>query len=163
MLLALSIKSYALYKFEKALENQNISYNEIMVKPTPFNLILWNANVATKEGYFLGDYSLFDTQPIHFTLYPKNYGLEASLKENTDFQKLKIISEGWFIVNQINEKIYFNDLRFGILNDDPKAPQFVFSYQFIQSPEGLKATEVPKYKGDAKALLKRMYIRLQGN
>lgn len=163
MLLALGIKSYALYQFEKALADQNISYNEIMVKPSPFNLILWNANVATKEGYQLGDYSLFDTQPINFTLYPKNYGLEASLKDNTDFKKLKIISEGWFLVDQIGDKIYFNDLRFGILNDNPKAPQFVFSYQFINSPEGLKAVEVPKSGGDAKLLLKRMFIRLKGN
>lgn len=163
LLLAGGIKLYALHQFEKALATQNITYSEIMVKPTPFNLILWNANVATKEGYLLGDYSLFDTQPISFTLYSKDYGLETSLKDNTDFKKLKTISEGWFIVNKINGKIYFNDLRFGILNDNTYAPQFVFSYQFVSSPQGLKAIEVPKKRGDAKALLQKIFTRLKGN
>ncbi|HSD15595.1 MAG TPA: metal-dependent hydrolase [Flavobacterium sp.] len=163
MLLALSIKSFALYKFEKALGDQNVSYDEIMVKPTPFNLILWNANVATKEAYLLGDYSLFDTQPITFTKYTKNPDLEIPLENNVDFKKLKISSEGWYLVDQVNGKTYFNDLRFGILNDDPKAPQFVFSYEFVRSTEGLKAVEVPKTKRDAKALLKKMFIRLKGN
>ncbi|ESU28469.1 integral membrane protein [Flavobacterium limnosediminis JC2902] len=163
LLLAFGIKLYALHKFEKALATQNITYNEIMVKPSAFNLILWNANVATKEGYLLGDYSLFDTQPVAFTNYPKNTALEVSLKDNADFKKLQVISEGWYLVTQNKEKVYFNDLRFGLLNDNPDDLQFAFSYQFVDSPQGLKAVEVPKSKMDGKALLKRIFIRLQGN
>jgi len=163
LLLACGIKLYALNQFEKALAVQKIAYNEIMVKPTAFNLILWNANIATKEGYLLGDYSLFDTQPIAFKSYPKNPELEIALKDNTDFKKLQIASEGWYLVSQYNGKLYFNDLRFGLLNNNPNNPQFVFSYEFVPTPQGLKAFEVLKNNRDGKALLKRIFTRLQGN
>ena len=56
LLLSCLFKVYALNKFEKALTKQGIQYSEIIVKPTAFNLILWNANVATTNNYLLGDY-----------------------------------------------------------------------------------------------------------
>lgn len=163
LVLSCSIKLFAVYQFEKALTVQNITYNELIVKPTAFNLILWNANVATKDGYLLSDYSLLDTKPIAFTAYSKNKTLEATLKNNADFKKLQIISEGWYLLTQYNGKVYCNDLRFGLLNDNPNTPQFAFSYQFITTPQGLKAIEVPKAKRDGKALLKKIFTRLQGN
>jgi inner membrane protein len=46
-----------LHQFEKALDKQGIHYSEIIVKPTAFNIILWNANVATTASYLLADYS----------------------------------------------------------------------------------------------------------
>jgi inner membrane protein len=30
-----------------------------------------------------------------------------------------------------NKSLYFSDLRFGLLNDNPENPQFAFSYEFI--------------------------------
>lgn len=163
LLLSCFIKVYALNQFEKALLKQGIEYSEIIVKPTAFNLILWNANVDTSENYLLGDYSLFDTQPISFTSYSKNKILESQLNGNSDFEKLKKASEGWYIISQKNQSLYFNDLRFGLLNDNPKNPQFAFSYQFIRNNDDLKAVEVPKNKRDGKRLLQKIVIRLKGN
>lgn len=163
LLLSCLIKVYALSQFEKALTKQGVHYSEIIVKPTAFNVILWNANVATSENYLLGDYSIFDTQPISFTAYSKNKILELQLKGNSDFEKLKKASEGWFIISQKNQSLYFNDLRFGLLNDNPKNPQFAFSYQFIPKKEGLKAVEVPKDKRDGKRLLQKIMNRMKGN
>lgn len=163
LILSCGIKWYATHQFEKALIAQNVLYDTLIVKPTAFNLILWNANVATEKEYLLADYSLLDTQPIAFTLYPKNQALEMKLRENTDFKKLQIISEGWYLVTQDSGGLYCNDLRFGLLNDDPKSPQFAFSYQFVLTPQGLKAIEVPKAKRDGKVLLEKIFTRLQGN
>ena len=163
LLLSCFIKVYALNQFEKALTKQRIHYSEIIVKPTAFNLILWNANVATFDNYLLGNYSIFDTQPISFAAYRKNKILESQLNGNSDFEKLKKASEGWYIISQKNQSFYFNDLRFGLLNDDSKNPQFAFSYQFIRKKEGLKAVEVPKSKRDGKRLLQKIVIRMKGN
>ncbi|MCL9808895.1 metal-dependent hydrolase [Flavobacterium luminosum] len=163
LLLSCGIKLYAVAQFEKALTAQKVLYEKLIVKPTAFNLILWNANVATEKGYLLGDYSLFDTQPIRFTTYPKNETLAKRLQHNPDFKKLQIISEGWYLLSQKSGKLYCNDLRFGLLNDDSKNPQFAFSYQFVTTPQGLKAIEVPKAKRDGKALLQKIFTRLQGN
>jgi inner membrane protein len=163
LLLSCFIKVYALNQFEKALTKQGIQYTEIIVKPTAFNLILWNANVATSENYLLSDYSFFDTQPILFIAYSKNKILELQLNGNSDFEKLKRASEGWYIISQKNKSLYFNDLRFGLLNDNPKNPQFAFSYQFIANDDELKAIEVPKSKKDGKRLLQKIVKRIKGN
>lgn len=163
LLLSCFIKVYALNQFEKALTKKGIHYSEIIVKPTAFNLILWNANVAISDNYLLADYSLFDTQPISFTAYSKNKILESQLQGNSDFEKLKKASEGWYIISQKKETLYFNDLRFGLLNDNPKNPQFAFSYQFITNNAELKAVEVAKSRKDGKRLLQKIMKRMKGN
>ena len=163
LLLSCFIKLYAVSQFEKALKNQGIQYSEIIVKPTAFNLILWNANIATNDNYLLSDYSLFDTQAISFVAYNKNNVLEKQLIGNPDFEKLKKASEGWYIISQKGEDLYFNDLRFGLLNDKPTNPQFAFSYQFVQNNSEMHAKEVPKSKSDGKRLLQKIFTRLKGN
>lgn len=164
LLLTCVLKLFAVNKFEKALQNQKLNYQELIVKPTAFNCILWNANISTSKGYYLADYSLFDSQPIRFTFYPKNLKLEEKLVNSYDFQQLKKISEGWYLVSEQNNCLFFNDLRFGLLNDNPENPQFAFSYQMIPMSDGIYwAEEVPKAKRDGKALLKKIFTRLKGN
>ena len=165
MYLALTclVKLYVLNQFERTLQKEGITYSEIIVKPTAFNIILWNANISTENAYLLGDYSLFDSQAISFKKYSKNSNLELALKGNCDFEKLKKISEGWYIISENNNTLYFNDLRFGLLNNSPAKPQFAFSYQFTPTESGLKAVEVPKKKRDGKLLLHNILKRLQGN
>lgn len=164
LLLTCLLKLFAVHQFENALENQKLTYEELIVKPTAFNCILWNANVATSKGYYLADYSLFDSQPIRFTFYPKNLKSEEKLINSYDFQQLKKICEGWYLVSEQNNRLYFNDLRFGLLNDNLENPQFAFSYEFKANSNGnLTAQEVPKAKRDGKALLQKIFTRLKGN
>jgi inner membrane protein len=164
LLLTCLLKLFAMHQFETALQNQNLAHQELIVKPTAFNCILWNANVSTAKGYYLADYSLFDSQPIRFTFYSKNRKLEEKLVNSYDFQSLKKISEGWYLVSEQNNRLYFNDLRFGLLNDSPENPQFAFSYRMIPMSDGIYlAEEVPKAKRDGKALLEKIFTRLKGN
>jgi len=163
LLITCSLKLYALHQFDKALKTQNIAYDDLIVKPTAFNCILWNANIATKDAYFLGDYSLFDTQSISFKKHPKNNTLAQQLAGNSDFEKLKVISEGWFIVTKIENQFYFNDLRFGLLTSNSQKMQFAFSYVFKEENGILKAYEVPKKKRDGMVLMKGIFKRLKGN
>lgn len=163
LLLTCSLKLYALHQFDTALKTQNIAYDDLIVKPTAFNCILWNANVATKDAYFLGEYSLLDTQPITFKKYPKNDKLTYELEGNSDFEKLRVISEGWFIITKKENQFYFNDLRFGLLRSDSDKTQFAFSYVFKEDNGVLKAQEVSKRKRDGMALMKGVFKRLKGN
>ena len=158
------LKLIIVQRFEKALKNQNITYNELIVKPTALNTILWNANVAVKDGYLLANYSFLDSQPISFTFFPKNKTLENRVSQTNDFKKLQLISEGWFTITEENKELYFNDLRFGLLNDDAQHPQFAFSYRFVSGTNGaLFAQEVPKAKRDGQALLQKIFVRIKGN
>lgn len=164
LLITCGIKLIALNKFENALQNQSIKYTEIIVKPTAFNTILWNANIKTNKGYLLADYSLLDSKDIEFTLYKDNQEAGKQISNVEEFKKLVCISEGWHIVSRHENRIYFNDLRFGLLNDNPKLPQFAFSYEFILNDDGTYTViEVPKAKRDGKLLLQKLWKRLQGN
>lgn len=164
LLLTCGIKLFALNKFENALQNQDISYTEIIVKPTAFNTILWNANVKTNDGYLLSDYSLLDTKEISFTLYESNKEAGIQISNSPYFKRLVTISEGWHIVSRYNNRIFFNDLRFGLLNDNPAQPQFAFSYEFLLNDDGtFTVIEVPKAKRDGKLLMQKLWKRLQGN
>jgi inner membrane protein len=164
LLLTCILKLFAVHQFENALQNKNLVYQELIVKPTALNCILWNANISTKNGYYLADYSLFDSQTIHFTFYPKNKSLEEKLINSFDFQQLKKISEGWYLVTEQNQRLYFNDLRFGLLNNSSKNTQFAFSYQMIPMSDGIYwAKEVPKDKREGKVLLQKIFKRLKGN
>lgn len=157
------IKIFALRQFEEALQSKKIAYKKIIVKPTAFNCIVWNANVSTEEGYLLSDYSLFDSQPIAFQSYQKNNLVEQKLAGNPDFETLKKVSEGWFTVSEKNGLYHFNDLRFGMIDENPNNPQFAFSYVFKEKNGTLQAEELPKKSRQGAKLLKKLLTRIKGN
>ncbi|MEP3388710.1 MAG: metal-dependent hydrolase [Reichenbachiella sp.] len=164
LLLTFLLKWIAFAQFESALKAQNISYSQLDTRPSPLNTILWSANVETEVAYLLGNYSLFDSQPITFESYPKNHQLLGALIDQEPVQRMIAISEGWYTISQKEGKLYFNDLRFGLLSLEPKAQDFVFSYQIETDPIGhVTFTEVPKNKRDGKKLLADLWQRVKGN
>jgi len=161
MLLTLFLKGITYQKFTDALQQQNIQYSEIETKPSPFNTILWTANVDTKDAYLIGHYSFFDAQPIQFTAYPKNHEWIEDLKEEENVQRLIKITKGWYTITKENEKLYLNDLRFGLLGFSPSAKNFTFSFQLEKKNGEVIITE--KDTRDAKKLLGDLLERIQGN
>jgi inner membrane protein len=164
--LALSflLKTYATSQFEEALQGQKITYRQIDTRPSALNTVLWNANIDTQNHYLLGDYSLFDTQPIHFEVYAKNHELLGDLIENEKVKQMINISEGWFTIIEKEGNLYYNDLRFGLLNLEKGSQDFVFQYRIDVDDSGeVTFTEVEKNRGDAKELLKALWERVQGN
>ena len=73
------LKGISYQKFTAALEAQGVVYTEIQTRPTPFNTILWTANVDTQEAYLIGEYSFFDSHPISFRAFPKQHELLGTL------------------------------------------------------------------------------------
>lgn len=163
MLLTLILKGITYQKFTKALQQQNIQYSEIETKPSPFNTILWTANVDTKDAYLIGHYSFFDTKPIQFTAYPKNHEWLEDLKDEENVQRLIKITKGWYTITKENEKLYLNDLRFGLLGFSPSAKNFTFSFQLEKKNGEVIITEKEKDTRDAKKLLGELWERILGN
>ena len=163
MLLTLILKGITYQKFTDALQQQNILYSEIETKPSPFNTILWTANVDTKDAYLIGHYSFFDAQPIQFTAYPKNHEWIEDLKEEENVQRLIKITKGWYTITKENEKLYLNDLRFGLLGFSPSAKNFTFSFQLEKKNGEVIITEKEKDTRDAKKLLGELWKRILGN
>ena len=158
------LKAVAFTKFEDALKTQNIIYEQIDTRPSPLNTILWSANIETKDAYLLGNYSFFDTQPITFDVYPKNHELLGNLIQDENVQRMIGISEGWFTIIKKDDHLYYNDLRFGLLNLEPQSQDFVFQYKIDVDDFGtLNFIEMEKNQGDAKKLVSGLWERLKGN
>lgn len=162
--LTLIFKGFTYMKFTNALEEQNIAYKQIQTKPGPLNTVLWVANVETDDAFLIGDFSLFDSQPIIFHSFPKNHHLLGDWIEKPNVQRLiKIAEDGWFTISEKEGGLYFNDLRFGLLNNDPVNPEFTFSYLLTEEDGVIYAEETKKNREDAQALLSDLWVRIRGN
>lgn len=162
LMLATAVKLNSVGIFERSMEQNGMAYTRLIVKPSPLNIILWNANIETDHGYWLADYSYFDRSAIRYDFYPKGDELLGDLRESDVIRQLVRISEGWYVITKRDGKVYFNDLRFGMLNDNPQNPQFVFSYEISTQNGKVTAIEVEKNRADASALLGRLLTRLSG-
>lgn len=163
MLLTLILKGISYTKFEAALKDQNIAFSAIETKPSPFNTIMWTANVETEDAFLIGDYSFFDTKPIQFFPHQKNHEALGNLREEDKVQRLIKITQGWYTVSERPDGIYLNDLRFGLISLDAKADKFAFSFLIEKEGNDVNITEEPKDTRDAKNLMPALWQRIKGN
>lgn len=164
LLFTVVVQQIAKMKFEESLVQHHIEYSRKIVKPSPFNIILWNTVVETNNGYFVGDFSFFDSQPITFDFYPKKDDLIKDIQSEKVIRQLQWISEGWWLITQNNEKLFLNDIRFGLLSSDRTNPDFSFSYELVKQNNSVQAIEVAnKSKGRVKELLTDLWERVKGN
>ncbi|WP_430612338.1 metal-dependent hydrolase [Flavobacterium sp. JP2137] len=162
--LTLLLKWAAYERFEDSLVAEKVAYRSLVVKPTAFNTILWNAIVETDTAYRIGSYSFLDTAAITYEHYDKNWELIGSIREEPVVRRLIGLSQGEYVISQVEDSLFFNDLRFGLLKSDSTAVQFAFSYYLFEDPQGeWQAVEVKKDKRDGVLLLQNLWIRLRGN
>lgn len=164
LLLTCFLKWASYMQFERALESQNIEYLQLDTRPAALNTILWSANVEVQDAYLLADYSFFDSKPITFTSYPKNHELLGDLSNDDRVKRMTANSENWFTISKKDDKLFFNDLRFGLLSTQPGADNFVFQYEITRDSDGTAVfTESPKDTRDAQKILGELWNRVWGN
>ncbi len=165
MCITLGLKWYTYGVFQTNLENQHIRYKEIQTKPTPLNSILWTANVETEDSFLIAYYSLLEKEDIiTFSEFPKNHHLLGKMKDDPLIPRLIKLSEGWYTIEKTNDKLFFNDLRFGQMGVGEEANRFVFSYELFYDDNGmLNAKERERNMNDASPLLKKLFSRVLGN
>lgn len=163
LIVSFALKGFSYRAFTNSLARQQISYTDISVRPSPFNTILWTANIDADDRYLIGNYSFFDTQEIRFASYPKNHQLLGALKDEDKINRLITISEGWYTITDKLGVLYFNDLRFGLMSLDANEQRFAFSYELDTSNEELTVNETPKFREDAEKLLVLLWERIWGN
>ena len=75
-----------------------------------------------------------------------------------------VISEGWYTIIKKNDNLYYNDLRFGLLNLEPGSQSFVFQYKIeIDTAGNVTFIEQEKNKRDARKLMSDLWERVKGN
>jgi len=163
LLLTVFLQFIVKNKVEKNLEINQIQYTSLVVKPTAMNTILWNIIIETDEAFLISDYSFFDTTEMKFEKHFKNHEYIKSISEDPIVSQLKHISENQYIITKSEDKFFFNDLRFGLLSNNPNNIKYAFSYELFDENGVWKAKEVVKEKRDGFQLLKNLWTRLKGN
>ncbi|HUH46538.1 MAG TPA: metal-dependent hydrolase [Arenibacter sp.] len=160
--ITLLLKGVVYHKVSENLEAQGIAYLQMTVRPSPFNTILWSANIDTGDAYLIGNYSFFDRQPVQFSRYPKNHQLLGNLAYDEKVKRLEKITQGWFTINDKNGELFLNDLRFGLMSLEAGEDRFAFSYKLLPTEHGLEVEETPRQKKDGKRLLSALWQRMWG-
>lgn len=166
LILSLIFKGITYHKFKNALNENEIAYVTLDNQPTPLNILLWNAQVETENGYRFGYYSLFDSEEIEFLPeVPKNHELLNSYSDNKALRQLKKLSNGWYTVNSTDGGYIWTDMRFGQIGFEANAP-YVWQYKIEEKPEDkLKISRYQAPPGDTTLsnALSGLLNRIKGN
>ncbi|WP_053991323.1 metal-dependent hydrolase [Mangrovimonas sp. TPBH4] len=128
MLFTLVNKLYINSVFERSFKDANISFSRFRTQPTILNNILWYGIAETDSSYYVGYYSLLDTDAHvkRVMTLPKQH--ELLDVNHPDIQKLTWFSDGYFnLIKEREKEIRYDDLRYPMLNpDDPNSSIFSF-------------------------------------
>tara|TARA_B100000809_G_scaffold266537_1_gene329742 strand:+ start:2129 stop:3136 length:1008 start_codon:yes stop_codon:yes gene_type:complete len=164
MALTIVFKGITYFVFKGNLEKQGIEYVSMETKPTPMNSILWTANVETQEDFLIGYYSLLDTDKnIDFRHFPKNHHLLGEFENDPLIARLRKLSHDWYVIEKRDGKLFFNDLRFGLMGISSEEERFVFAYELTVVDGKLHAEETEKNTEEVKPLLAALFRRMVGN
>ncbi|MFT5157727.1 MAG: inner membrane protein [Bacteroidia bacterium] len=162
MAITLLVKGITFHQFTSNLKDQKIAYTELSTRPTPFNSILWTANVNTKDSFLTAYYSLFDGgQKINFISYPKNHHLLKGHENDDQIKRLIKICKGWYLLYEVDGQMYMSDLRFGAMGEskmDP--PGFVFTHKLHLFPDGYHIEQIDPSTDDMGENLKSLFKRI---
>ena len=168
LLISVINKNIASHAFEKALNDQQISWQRYETFASPFNTIMWIANVETDSGFYSGYYSLLDDNTeINFTYFPKNHHLISDIKDNNELQRLIKLSKYWYKIKPADSgAVIYQDLRFATV-DYPLTPDspFAFSYKIQRKPHtnsDISIERLPFQYDQRMQTLSALWKRLQG-
>jgi inner membrane protein len=162
---AFGVKMYMNTQFEAVFKHYNLPIERYTTRPTAFNTLLWSTTAETKDGYYYGVISLFDSKkpgPLYFI--PKHHHLLEGFDDKRT-QDLLFITKGYFTVEKQESGIMIHDLRYGFMgNPHQHGPLYVFSYQLWKDKNGNTQFDTidPQRRTNTRALLGELWQRLKG-
>lgn len=123
----------------RELSRQQIPYTRYVTTPTPLNNWLWYVIAETETGFYTGYHSVFDkSEAATYQYFPRNDSLIAGSEDHSEVNYLKRFSQGYYTVENRNDTLIFNDLRFGQVAGwaNPQS-HFVF-YYYLENDEANK-------------------------
>lgn len=117
------------------LKNSGIATTQYFSTPTPLNNLLWYVVAQTDTGFYIGYRSVLDKgNNMHFRYRARCGQLLQHTTNKKDAANLVRFSQGFYSVEERNDTLIFNDLRFGeILGWADSTPGCVF-YYYLSHP-----------------------------
>ena len=116
IVLALVFRMEASHRFETALNEQGIDYQQVETLNSPFNILVWRAVVMTEDANLNAFYSILNpdkTMVFNQTLaYSEREKLNAFAAPGSDLAKLIRFSKGFYRYEEDTEGVKWTDLRF---------------------------------------------------
>ena len=124
--------------FARALESRSIDVDRWRASPTIFNNILWNVTAEAEDAFYLGLYSMYDSNPnIHVVnRIPKHPEVVAKLSAYDDYHTLMWFADGYLQATDADSAIILSDLRFGAVQDSVDLSRDIVFRFFARPGEG---------------------------
>jgi inner membrane protein len=162
LLFCLFIKVQINNDVKTILQKQQIKYNRYFTTPAPLQNLLWYVVAGNDSGYYVGFRSILDSRKeIDFQYFPRNESMLIPIKDHADLQRLIRFSQEFYTVENLNDTLLFNDLRFGqIIGWQNPTKKFVFHYYLQHPHDNLLVVQRGRFEGwnwqTAVSLIKRI-------
>ena len=165
LLICIAIKIKIDTDVKTIFQKQNISYKRYFTTPAPLQNLLWYVVAGTDSGYYVGFRSIFDSKKqIDFQYFSRNKALLDSVKDHEDLQKLIRFSQQFYTVENINDTLVFNDLRFGqIIGWQNPKEKFVFHYYLQHPNDNTLVVQRGRFEGWNQKTITSLFKRMKGN
>ena len=152
-------------KFKEYYAKNSISTDTYFSAPAPLNNWLWMGMAKDHDSIYTTYFSFFDKSPIQFYVAaPINDSLLDNVRDEKDVSTVLRLSQGYYCMEKVKDKLVFSDTRFGLRNGwDNEAAQFVFRFNIEKDKEDaitVKQAELPGINGKAFGMLIK---RIEGN
>ena len=152
--------------FDKALRHRQIEVSRCHCSPTILNNILWTCVAEGEDEYYVGQYSLFDSNPnLHYlNEITKNDSIHQALLPNKDYQTLWWFSNGYLAAFPTDSILYLCDVRFGGMSDTIKGPEdLIFNFKVREVNGVLQFEDTgPPRSGEFSEQFRKFFKRIKG-
>jgi inner membrane protein len=168
LLVGMVSKNHAYYHFKTQLDKNNMAYEEILVSPTPLNILLWHGIVKQSDGYQFSTYSIFDRKkPIKFEFVKSNNDVIKEVAKERLIKYYLEYTQGFPLIQKDDDgNVEIYAIKYGPINYFGK-PEFVYPLSFNLnnlSEEEIRIDSDSKHKGPVKNyknLFKRIICQQQ--
>lgn len=130
-------QQWMLEHVKRDLQQRKMTYEEVSVRPSLFNTILWQIAVRREGYYLLGYRSWLDQSPqIEYDSVTTNQHLIQDWRGHHDLETLIHITNHHYAIEKNEDgSLILHDLRYGRIGFGDHA-RFVFSYRLITDDSG---------------------------
>lgn len=157
-------KVYVNTQFEQLFARQQEDVIRFYSKPGLFSNLLWRGIAETENGFYVAHFAqLAGTQQVEVTYEHKRHHHIDHIRDTRAIMRLADVTDGYFSVEQKNDILIVNDLRFGRISEWSQSNSpYAFSYKITDDRKGVDIQRVPvRFEGErdrkmVKNLLKRI-------
>ena len=152
--------------FDRALESRSIETTRQIVNPVILQNVLWNCVAEGDSAFYVGLYSMFDSNPnMHLVnTLPKHPEAVAKIDGTKEYEALYWFSDGFLQVIDRDTVFELFDLRFGPMRDTiNRGSDFVFRFELVPEGDELHFRQVEERPDDMGEAFQDFVQRVKGH